>query len=60
MKNEPDIIDHYLSVINTEGRNLTPWEADFIESIEEQWKERGSLSERQEEILERIYSERTP
>lgn len=38
---------------------LTKWEEDFTESISEQLNERGSLSERQAEILERIYSEKT-
>ena len=31
------------------------WEYSFMESITEQFEERGSLSEKQEEILERIY-----
>lgn len=43
----------------SQSRRLTKWEQDFIESISEQFDERGSISDRQEEILERIYAERT-
>ena len=45
-------------VINT-GRGLTPWENEFISDISDQFNERGSLSEKQEEILERIYVNKT-
>jgi hypothetical protein len=38
---------------------LTKWEEDFVESIGEQLDERGTLSERQADILERIYSGKT-
>ena len=31
------------------------WEHDFLESIREQFDSRGSLSERQEEILQKLY-----
>jgi hypothetical protein len=33
----------------------TEWEYDFMESITEQFEERGSLTEKQEDILNRIY-----
>ena len=34
---------------------LTPWEEEFINSIYEQFDEKGDLSNKQCEILERIY-----
>ena len=37
---------------------LTDWEMDFLISVEEQFNEKGCLSEKQEEVLERIYKER--
>jgi uncharacterized membrane-anchored protein len=55
-----DIIAQWIEAVETEGRGLTKWEQDFIESISEQFAERGSLSDKQEEILERIYAEKTP
>ena len=41
-----------------EWDKLTDWEHDFIESVEKQFKQKGYLSEKQEEVLERIYRER--
>jgi len=38
---------------------LTPWEEEFIESVERQLNSRGFLSVAQEETLERIYAQRT-
>ena len=52
----PDLIQQMLSYCE-DTLNLTNWEEDFIESIRDQFDERGSLSERQAEILEKIYSE---
>jgi hypothetical protein len=60
MKNSKETIDYYFEALEIQVKNLSKWEEDFIDSIKEQWQDRRSLSERQEEILERIYSERTP
>ena len=51
----------WLDLIETEGLNLTPWEEDFIESIRNRF-DRGwrTLSDKQADILERIYAEKTP
>jgi hypothetical protein len=54
-----DLIAHMLDSLKTPSRELTKWEEDFIESIDEQFTERSSLSEKQFEILERIYAEKT-
>ena len=56
MKN--DAIEQMLEALETPNRELTKWEEDFIVSIRGQFKERKSLSERQLEILERIYVEK--
>ena len=34
---------------------LTDWEQDFIESVTDQFERSGHLSEKQEDVLERIY-----
>ena len=34
---------------------LTEWERNFVESVSEQLDRRGDLSDKQAEILERIY-----
>lgn len=54
-----DHIEDWLAAIEEDQDRLTKWEADFVESLRDQWERRGSLSERQVEILERIYAERT-
>jgi len=38
---------------------LTDWEEQFLQSIGERLSDYGRLSERQVEILERIYAEKT-
>jgi hypothetical protein len=59
MTNKPEVIEHWITIIQEEGLNLTKWEQDFVESIEEQFKARNWISDKQEEILERIYAEKT-
>ena len=51
----------WVETITTEGLNLTKWEEDFVMSIRERFEEgRWHLTEKQAEILERIYAEKTP
>lgn len=40
-------------------KSLTPWEEQFLESVSDQFDRSSSLSDKQFEILERIYSEKT-
>ncbi len=48
-------------MVNEEAHKvLTPWETSFMESITDQFDRSGRLSDRQVEILERIYAEKTP
>ena len=37
---------------------FTDWENEFLISVEEQFKNKGYLSEKQVEVLERIYKQR--
>ena len=60
MTQTKQIIQQWITDVQDEGRGLTKWEEGFIESIAEQFEESGSLSDRQEEILERIRAEKTP
>ena len=54
-----EIISHFLHELETPYKPLTQWEEGFIESVTEQFQERGTLSDRQFEILEKIYAEKT-
>jgi uncharacterized membrane-anchored protein len=55
-----EVLKHWITAVNDEGRRLTAWELQFMESITEQLDGGSSLSEKQEEILERIYTEKVP
>jgi hypothetical protein len=50
----------WLEAIERDGTNLTTFEAEFVESIREQIDRGRTLSDKQAEILERIYADRTP
>lgn len=52
-------LQSWIEKIQTEGKNLSKWEESYVEDIASQLEDRGTLSERQIEILERIYSEKT-
>lgn len=44
-----------------EGKNLSDWEKNqFLPSIQEQLDRTGHLSEKQQELLDRIYTEKVP
>lgn len=58
-KDEKHLTEHMLECLETPNKELTKWEEGFIDSIREQFAERGDLSDRQFEILDRIYSEKT-
>lgn len=56
------LIETMLGACQDEGRvtkRLSTWEIDFIENVAMQFEAYGRLSDRQVEILERIYTEKT-
>jgi hypothetical protein len=57
---EQDQWHDWLTSIQNNGVNLTTWELDFVESISQQLAAGRRMSEKQAEILERIYAEKTP
>ena len=58
MHQSKEVLKQWITAVNDEGRKLTDWEVQFMESITEQFDKGGSLSEKQEEILEKIYVEK--
>jgi len=60
MTQKAETIRRWIEDVNTTGRNLSKWEEDFMESLTDQFIERESISDRQEEILERIRNDKTP
>jgi hypothetical protein len=53
-----EVIQQWIKDVNKGGRGLTDWELHFMESITDQFESVRGLSEKQEEILERIYTEK--
>ncbi len=63
MKHTPNTdenADEFLTALESPHKELTAWEEDFLDSLREQRGEGRHLSDRQFEILERIYAEKTP
>jgi hypothetical protein len=58
MINKYEIVRDWIDRINDEGVNLTEWEIQYMESVTDQFDRRGSISDKQEEIVERIYVEK--
>lgn len=55
-----DIYKDWVKAIEEEASDeLTSWEIDFVESIKGKLEKGYKLSEKQAEVLERIYSEKT-
>lgn len=59
MSADKQLIKHMLDCLRSPNRELTQWEDTFVASLREQFEESERLSERQVEILERIYAEKT-
>lgn len=53
-------VGDWIEQVNGEGVGLSAWELGFMDSITEQFDLTGRLSEAQIDIVERIYTERTP
>lgn len=60
MRLKPEVIADMLERIATEGRRLTDWEREFVESVTDQFERRGSLTDKQVDVIERIYTEKVP
>lgn len=49
----------WISLLDKEGKNITPWEKGFLLSVMRQRKRGTLLTTKQLNILEGIYSEKT-
>lgn len=58
MINKFEVVRDWIDRINDEGVNLSDWEKQFMESVTDQFGRRGTISDKQEEIVERIYTEK--
>jgi hypothetical protein len=53
------VIQQMFHALESPNKDLTEWEENFLESISKQFDQRGTLSDKQFEILDRIYAEKT-
>ena len=60
MTQESDIHKEWVQALKDEGRELTSWEEGFVSSIDDKLDRGVQLSDREIEILERIYADKTP
>ncbi len=58
MKYSKEVVAGWIDMVINDSKGLTKWEENFVDSIAEQFEKTRSLSDRQEEILERIYTEK--
>lgn len=56
---ETFIYEDWADYILCHGKDITPWEQNFTKDVQRQLVARRVLSQRQAEILERIYVEKT-
>lgn len=59
MTQPPHIIRQWIEEVEDQGRGLSDWEKHFIESIADQFDLRGTITDKQEEVLEKIRAEKT-
>lgn len=55
----PDLIEHWLRELERPAKTLSSWELQFLESVSDQFLRTHRLSEKQFEILEKVYAEKT-
>jgi len=46
-------------IIHLDWDKPTPWEESFVEVIEKYYKKHGHITEKQEDIMERLHKEKT-
>jgi hypothetical protein len=51
---------HWIAIIINDGKDLTEWEESFVDSISKYLDRYHYLTEKQQNILERIYADKTP
>jgi hypothetical protein len=51
-------VSEWLGALELPAKRLTAWEVSFVESVTDQFDRGVPLSERQLEILQRIYTEK--
>jgi hypothetical protein len=59
MKQPKEVVEKWIKTCLEDGKGINAWENEFLVSVSEQLERKGTLSDRQEEIIERIYADKT-
>jgi hypothetical protein len=59
MKQKPEVLWEWLDELAVPKKRLTEWEKVFVFSVTDQLAMRGSLTDKQIDILEKIYTDKT-
>lgn len=54
------VIAQWIDAVDSYGRGLNDWELQFMRDVRKFPTKGWALSQKQEEILERIYADKTP
>lgn len=58
-ENTKEMVEHMLKELQRPVKTLTGWELNFLESVSDQFSERGRLTDNQFSKLEAIYAAKT-
>ena len=58
-RKEEQRLQGWLDALQEPYKPLTKWEQGFVDSLQEQLFSQGWLSDRQKEVLERLYAQKT-
>jgi len=58
-KQRRELVEAMMTALETPTQDLTKWEEHFLESLAEQLETKHFVSDRQFEILDRIYTQKT-
>ena len=59
MRQTKEVLERWIQTCLEDGKGITAWENEFLVSVGEQLEKKGTLSEKQEDIVERIYANKT-
>lgn len=59
MPYEMETVRKWIKTCQEDGKGITAWENEFLNSVSEQLERKGTLSDKQVAIVERIYAEKT-
>ncbi len=57
--NTSENVKHFIEQLESPKKKLTAWEVSFLESVSEQFDAWGQVTQKQFDVLEKLYAEKT-